>query len=229
MVTIQGYGFDTSTRSTYKCAFISSLNASRVSATAVSSTQVVCTIPCWGCSIPASGSVLITLEKDGENRVIYTSGGYKDVSNSPKISLLASWSEVRPRVGPAAGGESITVYGKGLSSLIVYICQFSAQGHSVNSTAPAVVKTTESMECTTPRFPYGTQFAGVSIVGLPFIEGGDASLANYLFVSSWFRKSIHAGPLRGGTVVVVHGGGFMASAGYVNSVLCDVWLIVFVC
>ncbi len=213
MVTIQGYGFDTSASSTYQCAFISSLNASRVSAQAVSSTKVTCTVPCWGCSIPASDSVLITLEKSGAGRMIYTSGGYNDVSDAPRIALVASWSEVRPRVGNAAGGESITVYGKGLSSSLVYICQFSAQGYSVNSTSPAVVKTTESMECTTPRFPYGTQFAGVSIIGLAFIDGGDASLANYLFVSSWFRKSVHGGPLRGGTVVVVYGGGFMESAG----------------
>jgi hypothetical protein len=217
-VTIHGYGFNPA--STYRCVFTSGPNTSIVTADFVSSTEALCTTPCWGCLQPASDDVLITFVKNGANRLIYTAGGYEDVTSAPKIALLAAWSGVSPRVGKAAGGETITLSGKGLSFSTVYVCQFSAQGFVVNSTAPAIVDTPETMRCVTPAFPFGTQYTTVSVLGLPFIEGGDASLATYLFVSSWLSKTVHAGPFRGGTTVVINGGGLMPSAGYVFIITC---------
>lgn len=161
--------------------------------------DVECSSACWGCTLGA-GSHVLSLIVDGR------SVNYTGVPGGDMVTLGEIVTGATPTSGAGSGPQLITVAGAGFlpGKDAGYTCVFTGGGHS--QTSPANASSFTQVECFAPMWSYGSQLTAVTLNGS---SGSIPGQGKYAFEDRWSAASPSAGPLRGGTIVTVTGGGFL--------------------
>ena len=127
---------------------------------------------------------------------------------------------IHPTLGPELGGTHITIDGTNMPHGVLTQCRFGASG-----TAPAVWVSSVRMQCSTPPIPPGIIILSVFTAG-----GGMAAFANQTFESqpsaAVYSLLPDAGPVLGGTSVVLVGERFSSRAAALLYLSCRFDLMV---